>query len=94
MSYVELRSKSVTTKKAHGCAWCAIRIDAGDKAQSRAYVFEGEMVSDHMHPECHEAMLRYPDQSDLNHGWIAGDFARGSVSDEPEQEKSHDAAIG
>lgn len=87
MSYAELKNKTVTTKKAHGCAWCAQRIESGEKAQSRSYVFDGDIVSDHMHPECHDAMQRYPDQLDLMEGWTPGTFARGSISDEPEQGK-------
>jgi hypothetical protein len=94
MSYSEIRNKAVVTRKATGCAWCAERINAGEKAQSRSYVFEGEMQSDHMHPECYDAMLRYPDQVELLDGWMAGDFARGSISDEPEERKQDVSTIG
>lgn len=84
MSYSEIRNKPVVVRKSHRCAWCAERINAGEPAQYRAYVFDGDFNADWMHPECRDAMARYPDQTDLMDGWSPGDFARGSVSDEPE----------
>lgn len=84
MSYSEIQNRQVTVRKPHRCVWCAERINAGEPAQYRAYKFDGDLGSDWMHPECYGAMQRFPDQTDLMDGWTPGDFARGSVSDEPE----------
>ena len=82
MVYKEIRSKAVKVRKNHVCAWCAELINPGESAQYRAYVFDGDFQTDWMHPECADAMHRYPDQYVLGDGWCPGDFARGSVSDE------------
>ena len=86
MSYTELQSKLVKVRKPRSCEWCSERIEAGEQANYRAYVFDGDFMSGHMHPECHQAMLDYPYQADLADGWVPGDFARGSTSDEPVKE--------
>lgn len=83
MSYTELRAKVVITKKPHNCEWCGTRINAGERANYRAYTFDGDFMSGHMHPECHEAMRTYPDQNDLMDGWTPGTFCRGSHTDLP-----------
>lgn len=88
MSYSEIKNKPVlAVRKPHCCAWCAERVEMGEPAQYRAYVFDGDFGSDWMHPECANAMARYPDQGELGDGWSPGDFARGSITDEPEMEK-------
>lgn len=92
MAYSEIKNKPVrAVRKPHRCAWCAERVEKGESAQYRAYVFDGDFGSDWMHPECADAMARYPDQGELGDGWCPGDFARGSISDQPETEKNHDA---
>lgn len=78
MSYRELSDKEVTTRKAHACAWCGERIAAGERVQARSYHFDGALQSDHMHPECYQAMQNYPDPSELGDGWTKGEFLRGS----------------
>lgn len=85
MSYTELKSKPVTVRKPRCCAWCAQRIAAGEDAQYRAYVFDGELNADWMHPECHKAMIDYPDQSELIDGWTPGEFERPSAATQPKE---------
>jgi hypothetical protein len=80
MSYTELRSKDVKVRKPRGCEWCAERINAGESAHYRAYVFEGDFMTGYMHPECHQDMLAYPDTRDLADGWTPGDFDRPAAS--------------
>lgn len=77
--YRELSAKVVTVRKHHSCGWCAHRIAAGEQANFRSYVFDGDLQSDWMHPECHAAMATYPDSEDLRDGWTPGTFARGSI---------------
>lgn len=76
MSYTELSSRAVTVRANRSCAWCARRINAGERAQYRAYKFDGDFVTDWMHPECNEAMKNFPDQTSLMDGWMPGDFPR------------------
>lgn len=76
--YDEISNKEVRCRKSHECAWCGEAIDAGSKAQSRSYRFDGDFVSDWMHPECYAAMRDSP-VGDLADGWHPGDFRRGSV---------------
>lgn len=79
--YAELRSGFVRTRKARECSWCAMPILAGSRAWSRGYVWEGELRSDHMHPECSEAMDETHHRT-LEEGWAPGDFERGRPGDE------------
>lgn len=81
MDYRELSNKEVTARKQHQCGWCAERIEKGDRAQARKYVWEGDISSDHMHPECYVAMETYKPQSDLWDGWMPGQFQRGTHDD-------------
>lgn len=76
MSYTEIRSNAVTVRKPHACVWCGQRINVGEAAQYRAYVFDGDFQHDWMHPECHHAMETYPDQEYLWDGWMMGEFER------------------
>jgi hypothetical protein len=71
-----LQDKTVTTRHDHSCEWCGENIEAGSKAQYRAYVFEGVFCSGHQHLECYEAMTG-ADWRDLEDGFVAGDFKRG-----------------
>ena len=66
MSYTELTSKPVICRKAHMCAWCAERLNRGETAQYRSYVYEGDFGNDWMHPECDKACTEV--------GLIEGDF--------------------
>lgn len=82
MSYSEISSKVVKCRKRHSCGWCSEPIEIGMQAQYRAYVFDGDFGSDHMHTECAAAMHK-ADNRDLEDGWTPGDYARGSTSGEP-----------
>ena len=77
MSYDELQNREVTCRKNHSCEWCAQPIKAGEKAQYRAYVFDGEFTTGWQHPECYEAMCDHPHQWELAEGWTPGDYRRG-----------------
>lgn len=79
-NYSEVQNKSVTCRKKHRCEWCAGRIEVGERAQYRAYRFDGDFHAAYMHPECHHAMLKSP-LSDIEEGWTEGDFERGATSD-------------
>lgn len=76
LSYRELENKEVDVRKPHRCAWCAETILKGTTAQFRAYVFDGNMTSDWMHPECYTAMLASPPEAYCD-GFMPGDFERG-----------------
>lgn len=71
----ELTNKQVTTRIPHRCAWCGEQIEKGSRAQYRVYIFE-DFVSEHLHPECYNAMCTYP--SDLEDGYDIGTFKRGT----------------
>jgi len=77
MSYTEIRAKMVTARKRHSCEWCAEAIQSGEQAFYRAYVFDGDFMTGRMHPECEKAMRTVSD-ADLQDGWMAGDYKRGS----------------
>jgi len=54
-----LRSTPIkATRKEHYCEWCPENIAVGQPAIYRAYIFGGDFIHAHMHPECHEAMIR------------------------------------
>jgi hypothetical protein len=78
MSYQSISTKPVKVRKPHRCEWCAGGINKGEPAQARAYVFDGEFVSGHMHPDCYEAMNN-SSREVVSEGWMAGDFERGQV---------------
>lgn len=78
MSYCELSDKEVTVRKPHACAWCGLRIEKGERARARSYIWENGPQSDRMHPECYAAMWNYPEPADLWDGWRPGEFRRGS----------------
>jgi hypothetical protein len=54
--YREIESKEVKIRKLCLCNWCGEKINIGEKAQSRAYVFKGYFNRDKLHPECFKAM--------------------------------------
>jgi hypothetical protein len=47
-----LRSKYVTTRKPHRCAFCSAAIPVGDRAHYWAGVYDGEFQSNYGHREC------------------------------------------
>jgi hypothetical protein len=79
MSYSEIKNKEVTTRKLHQCCWCGERIKLGDKAQSRTYNMDGDLVSDYMHPECNVASIQVVSDEGCFIEWQPGDFKRGST---------------
>ena len=77
MSYTELSSKYVKSKKEHSCEWCAEKILIGEKCFYRAYISDRDFMHGRMHIECEEAMLTV-DHRELEDGWSPGDYKRGS----------------
>jgi hypothetical protein len=77
LSYTELKLKEVKVRKTHYCEWCAEKLEIGQSAKYRAYVFDNEFHSGYMHPECHDAMQE-ADEAIQDEGWMPGDFSRGS----------------
>ena len=71
----DLQDKEVACRKNHQCGWCGQIIKSGNKAQYRAYTFDGDFVSEWQHPECYTAMCE-SDSIDLQNGWCPGDNAR------------------
>lgn len=85
MSYSELNAKVVKCRRPHSCEWCAERINVGEMARYRTYVFDGDFGRGYMHPECVEASNKV-DHNELMDGWTPGDYARGSTSAEPREQ--------
>lgn len=77
-----LKEKLVITRKPHRCAWCGEKIDAGENAQYRAFIWEGDFGTDYMHPECYEALCKSEDTDD---GFEAFNQLRGKTIQESEQ---------
>jgi hypothetical protein len=68
MSYTHLSDSSPTSRKRHRCIWCGQFIEAGDRYERTASIYDGEFQSDAWHPECRAAML------DEMHASPGGDF--------------------
>lgn len=81
MSYSELKNKSVKCRKEHVCCWCGARIEVGENAQNRSYVFDGNFNNDYLHPDCNDAMID-TDNHYLEDGWEFGMFNRGQRAEE------------
>ena len=75
--YVELQQKAVIVRKPHRCEWCAERIEKGEDAHYRSYVWDDGLQSGWMHPECWAAMSE-EDYRNLEDGWMPGDYKRGT----------------
>ena len=73
----ELSNKEVRTRKAHTCIWCGESIGKGERAQARSYVFDGRLMSDHLHTECYEAMGKYDWDACVDEGFEPYIFHRG-----------------
>lgn len=52
----ELKNKSVTLRKRRRCNWCGEWCEVGETAHYRVSIFDGQFNSDHLHPECYEAL--------------------------------------
>jgi len=75
----ELKNKKVIVRKKQFCEWCDEEIKAGDPAQYRAYIFDGDFISAWQHPECYAAMNR-SDRHAPEEGWLRGDNLRGEAA--------------
>lgn len=76
-----LKDGDVVCRKPHGCEWCAETINAGERANYRVYIFEGDFCHGWMHMVCWMAMV---ESTHLNpdvgtDGWIIGDPNKGEV---------------
>lgn len=76
-----MKNKAVVTRKSHRCEWCDEVICAGEPAQYRVYICDGEFCHGWQHPECYQAMLK-TDRNILTNGWLPGSFKRGKVETE------------
>lgn len=79
LSFRSITDKEVTVRKAHMCGWCSEKIEKGERARYRTYVFDREFTTDHMHLECHDAMNASAREV-ICEGWMAGDFERGEIA--------------
>jgi len=52
ISYRNLSSKHVTTRKPHDCRWCRKPILIGTRAEKHVYLSEGEFYSEYQHINC------------------------------------------
>lgn len=50
-----LTSEMRKARKVHQCIWCGEMVHAGEQYRYYSIVFEGELQSNHMHPECFAA---------------------------------------
>lgn len=75
-----LTDKQVKCRKLHRCVWCGEMIGIGELAQYRAYKFDGEFMTDYMHPECMEACTESDIDSD--EGFEPFYSKRGQILDE------------
>ena len=74
-----LSDKEVKTRKWHQCVWCGEGLEAGETAQYRSYIFQGDFTADYLHPECYDAMYLFP--GDLEDGFDVGAFKRGTYNE-------------
>jgi len=91
MSFEEIQSKWVKTRKDHQCIWCDEKIESGTKARYRVYTFDGDFNADYMHEECYEAMSRT--DADLDEGFFPGEFLRGKTPEEMEWDSMVEDAV-
>lgn len=81
MGYNELSAKIVKARKQHSCEWCGQKVLIGEKCFYRAYKFDGDFQSGHMHLECKVAMEKTP-VDELMDGWSFGSNQRGDPAHE------------
>lgn len=74
----ELKTKIVVCRKDHKCEWCNGDINSGEEAVSRAYIWEGDFISGHQHPECFGAMELSSEDID-EWGFEQGSLDRGKT---------------
>jgi len=78
MRYSEIRSKDVRVRKATSCEWCGGVIAKGEHTHYRAYKWEGDFQSAHMHPDCYAAMTSSEGQQIACEGFELHEFKRGT----------------
>jgi len=66
------------TRKPHRCEWCPEKIEVGQRAIKRAYIWEGEFHHGYLHPECWDALCRSDFTED---GFTTGEQKRGQAYD-------------
>ena len=76
--YEEIETKAVVCRKDHCCEWCNEMIYAGEKAESRTYIWEGDFNSTWQHPECFEAMAN-SNEDIADSGFEQGSLDRGKT---------------
>ncbi len=79
MSYTELKHTQPICRKEHLCEWCNEKIEIGEKADYRAYVFDGDFNNGYMHMECLENGFNKEDRETLQEGFEIGGYKRGSL---------------
>lgn len=77
MSYAELQSKDVVIRKPHHCEWCDERMESGEKAHYRSFIYEDGPQSGWTHPECWLVIIHSTDGP--TDEWNPGDYARGET---------------
>lgn len=55
MSWTCLSDAPRVARKEHKCTWCGQPISPGERYQYSSGVFEGEFVTNSLHPECDKA---------------------------------------
>jgi hypothetical protein len=68
------QSKTIQTRKAHRCEWCAEVIEKGAEAKAWFFADGGYALTMRMHPECYTAMVENLTPDDE---YFAGDNPRG-----------------
>jgi hypothetical protein len=76
---MNLKEKTVQCRKPHRCEWCGEKIESGDFAKYRVTIWEGEFMTDYMHPECFDALCN---SSDLDEGFDSYAQERGKTYEE------------
>lgn len=74
-----LRDKEVTARKLTRCAWCNEEIYAGERARARTFRDSDGLRSDHLHPECYDAVVEFGAEEGMCAEFYPGDHERGST---------------
>lgn len=85
--YISLNNDGKTVKcyKPHNCEWCNGKIQIGEKAVARNYVYDDNVISSHQHPECYDAMNESLEC--IDEGFEQGMFKRGQTYEEWENQE-------
>ena len=55
MTWLHLSDSTPVARKPHRCSWCGEPIHAGDRYACSTGLWEGELITNRMHPECDAA---------------------------------------